>query len=171
LALALLVPAVSSSELVQLVLVLGLPLAVGWLAFQWPLLALATRRGCLRTLGERLPQALVAANLGMAGVSAVAAPLVSTSLRTCSLFPSPGWAMGTLWAIVVVGALMGGLLLLIYESWAVRRGLQAWRVLALGESEVRSPPWRMLWWWIPLSFVALFGGVVASVILQQLTSA
>ena len=58
----------------QLVLIFGLPPAVGWLAFQGPLLALAAKRGYLRTLGRRLPHALVAANLGMAGVDVVAAP-------------------------------------------------------------------------------------------------
>jgi hypothetical protein len=170
LALALFVPAVSGSGPAQGALMLGLPLAVGWLVFQGPLLALVVQRGYLRTLGGRLPQALVAANLGMAGVNAVAAPLVNASLGTCSIFPSPGWAMGTLWAIVVLGALLGGLLLFIYEFWAVRRGFQAWSVLASREGQVLPPSWRMLWWWILLSYAALFGGLVASVILQQLLS-
>jgi hypothetical protein len=168
LALVLLVPAVSGSQAVQLALILGLPLAVSWLVFQGPLLALASRQGYLRTLGQRLPQALVAANLGMAGINAVAAPLVNKSLRTCSIFPSPGRAFGALWAILVLGALLGGLLLFIYEMWAVRRGFQAWSVLASGKGEARSPSWRRLWWWILLSYAALFGGLVTSVILQQL---
>lgn len=171
LALAIFVPAVSGSGTVQGTLMLGLPLAAGWLAFQGPLLALAAKQGYLRTLGQRLPQALVAANLGMAGVNAVAAPLVNKSSRTCSIFPSPGWTMGILWAIVVLGALVGGLLLFIYEFWAVRRGLHARNVLASREGQVLSPSWRMLWWWILLSYVALLGGLVGSVILQQLLSA
>jgi hypothetical protein len=37
----------------------------------------------------------------------------------------PGWAAGILWAIVVGGALLGWLLLTLYQSWAVRRGLSA----------------------------------------------
>jgi hypothetical protein len=170
LALALSSPAVLGSELAQVALIFGLPLAAGWLVFQGPLLALATKRGYLRTLGERLPQALVAANLGLAGVNAVAAPLVNVSTRACSLFPSPGWAMGIVWASVVLGAVLGGALLFIYESWAARRGFQAWRVLASSEDRVSSPSWRSVWWWIPLSFAAILGGLVASAILQQLTS-
>lgn len=166
LALALFVPAVLGSDLVQLALILGLPLAVGWTAFQGPLLALATKRGYLRTLWERLPHALVAANLGMAGVSAVAGPLTNASVRTCSFFPSPGWAMGILWAIAVLGALLSGLLLFIYQSWAVRRSFQAWRILASGEGQVRSPTWRTLWWWILISYAALLGGLVANAFLQ-----
>lgn len=175
LALALSLPAVMGSGPTQLALVLGLPLALGWLAFQGPLLALATKTGYLRILRERLPHALVAANLGMAGASAVATPLVSVSTRTCSIFPSPGWVAGMLWAIVVLCALMGGLLLFIYQSWAVRRGVSAWHVLAWGDGEVRgeirSGPWGVLWWWVLLSYAALVGGLAASVLLQQLFSA
>jgi hypothetical protein len=171
LALALALPAVVSSETVQVALILGLPLAVGWLVFQGPLLALAAKTGYLRTLWARLPHALVAANLGMAGINVAAAPLINLSLRSCSIFPTPGWTVGILWAIVVLGALLGVLLLFIYQSWAVRRGLSAWRVLAWGDGEVRSGSWRTMWWWVLLSYLALVVGVVASVVLQQLSSA
>ena len=171
LVLAIFSPAVLGSELVQLALMLGLPLVVGWLVFQGPLMALATQRGYLRTLWTRLPHALVAANLGMAGISIVAVPLVNVSMRTCSVFPSPGWTVGVLWAIVVLGALLGGMLLFIYESWAVRRSLQAWSVVTEREGQVRSPSWCNLWWWILLSYVVLLGGLVASVVLQKQISA
>lgn len=170
LALALLVPAVLGSGLVQLLLMLGLPLAGGWTAFQGLLLALAAKRGYLRTLGARLPHALVASNLGMAGVNAVAAPLLNQSMRTCPIFPLPGWVMGTLWTIAVLGALPGGLLLFVYRSWGARCGSQARCVLASGDGQVQSLPWRTLWWWILLSYGALLGGLVASVFLQQLLS-
>ena len=112
----------------------------------------------------------MAANLGMAGINGLAAPLVNWCSRTCSLFPSPGWTAGVLWAVIVAGALVGGLLLFLYEFWAARRGFQAWTVLASGEGQVRSPSWRSLWWWILLSYAALLGGLVASVALQQLLS-
>ena len=72
---------------------------------------------------------------------------------------------------MVLGALLGGLLLYLQQLWAVRRGLSAWRVLAWGGGEVRSGSWRTLWWWVLLSYLALVGGVVASVVLQQLLSA
>jgi hypothetical protein len=74
------------------------------------------------------------------------------------------------WAIVILGAVVGGLLLFGYECWAVRHGFRAWSVLATGESEVASPPWRKAWWWIPLSYVVLFGGTVANTFIQKLLS-
>jgi len=62
------------------------------------------------------------------------------------------------------------LLLLLYESWSMRSGYQGWSILAWGEGAVMSAPWRKLWWWILLSYAALFGGVVAYVTLQQVLS-
>jgi hypothetical protein len=165
------IPAAGAAEPVQLSLVLGLPLLVGWLVFQGPLLASATQEGYSHTLGQRLPQAWVVANLGMAGITAVALPLASLSTRICSFFPLPLWTVTALWAVVALGALVGGLLLLIFERWAVRRGFRAWSVLASAEGEVVSPPWRNLWWWILLSYVALFGGIVVNAFVGQLLSA
>jgi hypothetical protein len=83
----------------------------------------------------------------------------------------PGWAAGILWAIVVGGALLGWLLLTLYQSWAVRRGLSAWYALTAGDGKVRTGSWRALWWWVLISYVVLVGGLAASVILQQLFSA
>lgn len=160
LALVVLVPTALSSELVQLVLLFGLPLIIGWLAFQGPLLALASKRSYLSTLGQRLPQVLVAATLGMAGIHVVTSLLVKNSTQICC-------SIGALWAIVVLGALVGGVLLFVHEIWAVKRGFQAWSVLARGEGQVLTPSWRELGWWIPLSFALLLGSLVLSVILQQ----
>lgn len=58
------------------------------------------------------------------------------------------------------------MLLFGFETWAVRRGFQAWSILAAGEGEVVSAPWRQEWWWILLSYVALFGGVIVNSFLQ-----
>jgi hypothetical protein len=170
LALALAVPAIMGNGAAQLGLILGLPLALSWLIYQGPLLAWAARRSYLRILWERFPHALVAANLGMAGVNLFAVPLINASLRTCSIFPSPGWSVGTLWAIVAGGALLGGLLLSLHQLWAARCGLVAWRVLAVGEGEVRSGSWRKLWWWVLLSYLVLVAGMAASIVLQQALS-
>jgi len=171
LALAVKFPAVAGEGSLPLVFIAGLPLALSWLVFQGPLLALAGKGGYLRTLWERLPHALLAGNLGMAGVLALAGPLAITSTGACSLFPTPGWSLGTLWAIVVLGALPGGLLLALYQLWAVKRGLVAWRALASREGEVRSAAWRKLWWWVPLSYAVLLCGVVAFAVLLRLLSA
>jgi hypothetical protein len=171
LTLALFSPAILGSEPAQLALIVGLPPAVGWLVFQGPLLALASKGGYLRTLWARLPHALIAANLGLAGIHAIATPLINLSLRACSILPTPGWAVGILWAVVVGGALASGMLLFLYQLWVVKRGLSAWYVVAREEGVVRSGTWRTLWWWVLLSYLVLLGGVVASAVLQQLVSA
>ena len=162
------VPAVQGAWPLQVLIVFCLPLVVGWLIFQGPLLSSVTEQSYGRFLSQRLLPALVAANLGMAGINLVAMPLVNQSIRVCSVLPLSARTVMTWWAIVVVGALVGGLLLSFYESWAVGRGFQAWSVLASSRGEVRSPSWRELWWWILLSYVALLGGLASGVILQQL---
>jgi len=77
------------------------------------------------------------------------------------------WTLLTWWIIAVVGALIGGLLISLYECWAVRAGFQAWSVLACKVGKVCTPSWRKLWWWILLSYITLFGGIALGVILQQ----
>jgi len=166
-----LIPAVQGAWSLQIALEFGLPLAVGWLVFQGPLLASVTEKSYGRFLSQRLPQALVAANLGMGGIIVVALPLVNLSLRICTVLPLTVWPVMIWWAIAVLGALVGGLFLFLYECWAVRGGSQAWSVLAWGEAEVRTPSWRKLWWWILLSYGALLGGLAAGVILLLLLAA
>jgi hypothetical protein len=70
--------------------------------------------------------------------------------------------------MTVIGALVAMVPLLLYEGWAVRRGFRAWSVLAGPGGGLTSPSWRRHWWWILLGFAALFGGVVASAVIQQL---
>jgi hypothetical protein len=62
--------------------VFSLPLLVGWLLFHGPLATQAMHVGTSRTLLRRLPHAWVAANVGMAGISALAMPLVTMTLRS-----------------------------------------------------------------------------------------
>jgi hypothetical protein len=171
LALAVKYPAVAGEGLLPLAFIAGLPLASSWLAFQGPLLALASKRDYVRTLWERLPHALVAGNLGMAGVLALAFPLAVASQNICSYFPTPGWSLGILWAIGVLGALPSGLLLTLYQAWSVKRGLVAWRAVGWNDEPVRSAAWRKLWWWVLLSYAVLLCGVVAFAALLQLLSA
>jgi hypothetical protein len=71
----------------------------------------------------------------------------------------------TWWAIIVLGALGGGFLIFLYEHWAVKRGFRAWIILAGTEGEVITPSWRILWWWILVSFVALQIGLIAGLAL------
>ena len=161
------IPSVKGAGLLQLALVLGLPVVMGCLVFHGPLLASVTNEGSGRFLCQRLPQSLVAANLGLGGISVVAMPLVNQSLRTCSIFPLNAWTVLIWWVIAVMGALIGGLLIFLYECWAVRVGFQAWSVLACRVGEVRTPSWRKLWWWILLSYAALLGGIVVGVVLSK----
>lgn len=159
-----------ASQVLQFLLILVLPVLIALLVFQGELLTPVIHKGYLRTLGQRLPQAWVTANLGMAGINVLAAPLVNASLRTCAIFPVPSpWNVAGWWAFTAIGALVAILLLTLYEGWAVRRGFRAWSILAFKDGEVTTPSWRKLWWWILLSYVALFMGLVAGVLLQQVS--
>jgi hypothetical protein len=161
-------PQAQANGLMQILFALVIPTLVGWLFFQGPLLALAARRGYLRMLGQRLPAAWVGANLGIAGVTALAIPLVNWLSSTCSVMNPSLWLGVSLWAVVVVGAALGMLLVWLYEAWAVRHGQRAWSALTSGEGEVSTPGWRRLWWWLLLSFAALVGGVVISNLIVQM---
>ena len=161
-------PQAQANQLLPLLFVFIVPVLLGWLFFQGPLLALAARRGYLRTLGQRLPAAWVGANLGIAGVTALATPLVDWLSSTCSVMDPSLWLLVSLWAMVVAGAVLGMLLVLLYEAWAVRRGQRAWSTLTSGEGEVSTPGWRKLWWWILLSLAAPIGGVVVSNLIKSL---
>jgi hypothetical protein len=160
-------PQVQSSGLVQILFIFILPALLGWLFFQGPLLALAARRGYLRTLGQRLPAAWVGANLGMGGITVLANPLLNWVTRTCSIMNQSIWIVVSLWTVVVVSTCVGVLLVLLYESWAVHHGFRAWSAMVTGDGEVSTPSWRKLWWWILLSFAVLIGGVMVSNLILQ----
>jgi len=161
-----LVPGASSSPSSQLLLFFGLPLFIGWFGFQGLLLTFGTGKGYLRTLIQRLPHTWVTANLGIAAIFALATPLVILSIQ----LPLPAWIAIAWWAFSVMSALVAMLLLLLYDGWIVHNGYQGWYILAWGEGEVTSAPWRKLWWWILLSYAALTGGIAGFVFIQQVLS-
>jgi hypothetical protein len=165
-----LVPAAQSSAPLQLMLVFGLPLALGWLVIHGPLLAPAAKKGLGRVLRERLPHEIVTANLGLAGAAAVVMPLVNLTLRMCTLFPLKAEAVLLWWGIVALAMLAGGALLFLYEGWAVKRGFRAWSALAWRETDVRAPSWRGLRWWVPLSYAALVAGIAVGAVLSRALS-
>jgi len=162
-----LVPAAQSDPVLQILLVFGLPLLVGWMLFHGPLLAPLAEKGYGRWLGDRLPQTLVTVNLGLGGAAVAVMPLVNLSLRACPLFPLTLWTLMIWWGIVALGTLGGGLLLYLYERWAGRRGFRAWSVLAGEEGQLGTPSWRELGWWIPLSYMVLLAGIAAGAFLSQ----
>jgi len=157
------VPGIGQTSSLQLLAFYSLPLVVGLILYQGPVLALATERGYMRMLWQRLPAVLVSTNLALAGLLAIGAPLVKAHLNTCGF--SSRTAL-TWWAIYVLGGAAGGLLLYGYHTWAVRQGFAAWSTLLLDTSQagdattMASPPWRRLWLWVALSFVALVAGIV-----------
>jgi len=160
---AVLVPAIGQSSSLQLLLFYSLPLVGGLALYEGPVLALATKRSYLRILFERLPTVLVSTNLVLAGLLAISAPLVKIHLNVCGF---SAWTVVSWWAMNVLGAAGGGLPLTVYHAWAVRRGFAAWSTpfgdakQPGGATAVSSPPWRHLWLWVVLSFVALLAGIV-----------
>ena len=152
-----------ASEFVTLTFFFGSPLIFGWLFFQGPLLAFVTHKGYWRTLLLRLPHTWVAANLGIAMIFPIALPLVNQSIQ----LPLSPWTVIFWWGLLVMCALAALLLLFPYEAWGVHHGYQAWSILSWGEGEVISAPWKKVWWWIPLSLVVSFGGLILYVVIQK----
>jgi len=106
---------------------------------------------------------MVTTLLGLAGIFPVTMPLVNKSLMMSQIIPLSPWIVMTWWAITVLGSLAGGLLVFLYESWAVRRGYQAWNIFAGNEGEVTTPGWSKVWWWLIISVLILFAGLVIGV--------
>jgi hypothetical protein len=159
-----LVPAVDQNSLLQILAFYGIPLFVGLLFYQSPLLARAMGSSYVRTVLRRLPTALVSTNLALAGLWAISLPLIKWHLDYCgfSALTVLSWE-----GVAVIGALGGGLLLYAYHAWAVRRGFASWSALLWDNDSatpVSSPPWRRLWLWIVLSFVILVAGMVLGAI-------
>ncbi|MBN1314228.1 MAG: hypothetical protein JXA42_02130 [Anaerolineales bacterium] len=156
-------PEIGSSSLLQLLLDYGLPLAIGLFLYQGPLLVLATSGRYFNVLWHRLPAAIISTNLALAGLMAIAFPLISLLHKTC---PLDGFSALLFWPIAVLGGLVGGLLLYMYHRWAIRRGFFAWSALVWGEEEsgdtpaIVSPSWRRVWLWFVLGWAVLAAGIV-----------
>jgi hypothetical protein len=162
------VPSVQSNPASLVALVFGLPLMTGWLVFHGPLLTAQSGAQAGRFLRDRLPHVLVTVSLGMAGTNVAVMPLVNLSLRNCPVMPPTAWTVMIWWGAVGAGALVGGALLVPYERWSVKRGFHAWGILASNEGQVRTPSWRQLKWWIPLSLSVLLAGLAAGAVLSRL---
>lgn len=151
----------------QVALMFGLPLIMGWLIFHGSGLSFVSGKNPGRFLFKRLPQVLVTTFLGLTGVIAIALPIVNKNLPGQMLVPLSPWAVIVWWAIVLLGGLAGGLLIFFYESWSVSKGFRAWTILAGSGGEVLTPSWRVIWWWIPISFVVMIAGLVVSISLLR----
>lgn len=163
----LLVPAVQVNPLLQLVFMLLLPPLAGLLIVHGPLLIPVTEMSFGRFLNRRLPHVIVVSNIGMGGITVIGMYLINLSLQFCPVMPFSVWTIISFWIIGALGAVIGGLLISIYDRWAIKRGFRAWTVLTIREDEVRTPSWRRLWWWILLSYAILFAGIASGVALQK----
>ena len=163
----LLVPVVQANPPLQLFFMLFLPAVTGLLFFHVPLLIAVTDMSFSRWISHRLPHVIVVSNIGMGGICITGMYLINLSLQFCPVMPFTAWTVIPFWIIGAHGAVIGGLLIALYDRWAVKRDFQAWSVLASCEGEVRTPSWRRLWWWILLSYAILFAGIASGVVLQK----
>jgi hypothetical protein len=156
----------SSTGTVQIILMLGLPIIAG-LVIHIAFLAPVCNRNYGRFILQRFPQVLITTNMGLAGISPVAMLLVNKSLNMTLLIPLSPLAVLTWWAIVVLGALIGGFIIFLFEYWEVKKGFRSWTILAGNDGGFSIPPFRKIWWWIPLSMVIVFAGLMTGVILLK----
>jgi hypothetical protein len=150
----------------QIMTMFGLPVILS-LVFHVAFLAPVSNRNWVRFLIQRIPQVLGTTFMGLGGIIPVAMFLVNKSLTMSLLLPLSPFPVITWWAIVVLGALPGGLFIFIYEKWAVTRGYRSWTVLAGTDGEVITPGWKKLWLWILIGIVILFAGLLAGVVLAK----
>jgi hypothetical protein len=155
------------SEQTQALFFLGLPLLLSWIVFQSPVLAIAGRKNFVKFLFQRLPQVLVTTFLASATISPATIILVKRTIVMSQIIPLSPWIVMTWLAIIILGSIIGGLLILLYEHWAVKRGYQAWNVFAGNEGEVTTPEWKKLWWWIPISMGVFFTGLLIGIVLLK----
>ncbi len=153
------------SQLTQAFFFLGLPLLTSWIIFHSPFLAQAGKKNFFRFLLQRFPQVLVTTFLILGGIFPFSMVLVNKTITMSQIMPLSPWLVLTWLVIVIAGSLFGGLFALFYEIWAVKRGYQAWHVFAGGEGEVTTPGWRKIWWWMIISILILFAGLITGVIL------
>ncbi len=151
----------------QALLILAFPLLASWIIFQSPLLALTGKKNFFKFLFQRLPQVLVTTFLGLGGIFPVSMVLVNKTIAMSQIIPLSPWIVMTWLAIIVAGSLIGGLFIFLYEYWAVKRGYQAWNVFAGNAGEVTTPKWGKIWWWILISILILFAGLITGIILMK----
>jgi len=156
------------SQQQQASLILVFPLLASWIIFQSPLLALTGKKNFFKFLFQRLPQVLVTTFLVLGGIFPVSMVLVNRTIVMSQLIPLSPWIVMTWLAIIVAGSILGGLFVLFYEYWAVKRGFLAWNVFAGHEGEVTTPGWRKIWWWVLISTQVLLAGFIAGIMLQKI---
>jgi len=152
-------------ETTQLLLMIVFPLVVGWIYHLVLLTSLSSSTGLF--IFQRLPQVLITTFLGLGGMIPVAMPLVNKTINMSLLIPLSPLAVTGWWGMVSVSALAGGILVFLFELQEARKGSRSWTVLAREEDQLIIPPFRRIWWWIPISFVILIAGLALGVMLLE----
>jgi hypothetical protein len=142
---------------IQVITMFSLPLMTAWL-FHLALLGSVSSKTD-RFLVKCLPQVLVTTFLGLGGIIAVSMPLVNNNLNMELLMPLSPLAVTTWLALVVLGALLGGFFIYLFERGLVKSGFQSWTLLTQTEGELTVPTWRRLRWWILIGFLVLIAGL------------
>ena len=155
------------SQQQQVLWIFGLPVISAWLIFHSPFLAWAGKKNFFIFLFRRLPQVLVVTIMGLGGIFPVAMPLVNKTLAMSQIMPLSPWIVMTWWAMTATGGITGGLLIFLYEYWAVKRGYLAWNVFAGNEGDVNTPKFSKIWWWILISILLLIAGMVIGLMLLK----
>lgn len=151
---------------IQVSLMFGLPIILG-LAFHMAFLAPVSNKNAGRFLFQCLPLVLVTTFAGLGAVTPVTLPLVNKSLNMSLLSSLSPLPVMTWWAIVVLGALPGGLLIFLFQCWALKKDFRSWTVLTTIDGEIMIPEWGKLWWWILISMGILFTGLLIGVVLLK----
>jgi len=151
---------------IQVTIVFGLPIILG-LILHMTFLAPVSHMNAGRFLLQCLPLVLVTTFTGMGGIIPVALLLVNKSLNMSLLLPLSPLPLMSWWAIVVLGALPGGLLIFLFQRWAIIKDFRSWTILAAEEGEITVPKWGKLWWWILISIGILFAGLLIGVALVK----
>lgn len=101
---------------------------------------------------------------GLGSMIPVALPLVNKSLNMSLLMQHSPLSFMTWWAITALGALPCGLLISLFQRWAIKKNLRLWITLTVGEEEISIPKWGKLWGWILISTCILFAGLLIGVL-------
>lgn len=157
------IPSIQASESSQVLLIFGLPVIVGWLFVQGPVMGFTNKGDFLSSFFRRLPHTWLTALFAMTSAMCISSTLVVLTIE----LPVQIWHVFAWWAFTVLSALPGMLMLMPYEIWALHRGNQAWSILAGREGKVSTLSWKRLWWWVLLSMLVLVSGIVGYVYLQQ----
>jgi hypothetical protein len=156
------------SQQTQVFILIGFPILTSWIIFQSPLLAIAGRKNFFKFMFQRFPQVLTVTLLALAWISPFTMVLIKKTIVMSQLIPLSPWIVMTWLAIIVMGSLPGGLFILLYEHWAVKRGYHSWNVFAGSEGEVTTPGWSKIWWWVLVSTLVLLAGMIAGIMLQKI---